>query len=531
MSTNKLQAFVSSFKQEPLPIDQNLLTQFQHCKLSGFVQASIEPVTSLEPGMLQQAFLKQKSIPIDLCLDLLARATETLRSEPNIVQLTAPVIVCGDLHGQLYDLLHIFNQFGPPGSGATYLFLGDYVDRGAFSCEIMLMLLSYKLSYPNHIFLLRGNHECRSVSQHYGFEQECRFKYGPHVYNRFMTCFQALPLTGIVETNYGAYLALHGGLSPDFALLSDLNKMNRLVEPEENQMICDILWSDPEKNASTDQDWAPNHARGVSYLFSMTATREFLARNELIGLIRAHEVEDRGFFAYYDPENTKIPAVLTVFSAHNYCGNSGNHGATLHIGKELDAFKIKQHSQLHNPTPRIWASEWKAIKQSLKTLTPYLPRSYHSLVSCAKTIGPAPEIDWRDSPSRRLSFFKRRRPSVAALEGKKTVKQMLKRLEPHRFFKKQTISTDPDIMAACELHNLKVLFTLYDRQGTGFVTEQDLSDLAQEEDAYAAASEVKSCMEALDADGDGQIGQADFVQFAIRLKRQQYSSSELPIIA
>jgi hypothetical protein len=90
----------------------------------------------------------------------------------------------------------------------TYLFLGDYVDRGYYSCEVMLYLLSLKIMYPDKIWLLRGNHECASVSGHFGFKEECKTKYGVNIYYSFLLLFQTMPLAagGPIITFFPNYL-------------------------------------------------------------------------------------------------------------------------------------------------------------------------------------------------------------------------------------------------------------------------------------------------------------------------------------
>ena len=101
------------------------------------------------------------------------------------------------------------------------------------------------MRHPRHICLVRGNHECRSVSGHFGFKEECVRKYGLPVYYRFLLCFQTMPIGALVHTDYGTMLALHGGLSPKIARLEQLEELDRFVEPEEEQSLLEVLWSDP----------------------------------------------------------------------------------------------------------------------------------------------------------------------------------------------------------------------------------------------------------------------------------------------
>ena len=117
--------------------------------------------------------------------------------------------------------------------------------RPQHSLEVVCLLLALKLTFPNRVFLVRGNHECRSVSGHFGFKEECVRKYGLPVYYRFLLCFQTMPIGALVHTDYGTMLALHGGLSPKIARLEQLEELDRFVEPEEEQSLLEVLWSDP----------------------------------------------------------------------------------------------------------------------------------------------------------------------------------------------------------------------------------------------------------------------------------------------
>jgi serine/threonine-protein phosphatase 2B catalytic subunit len=148
--------------------------------MSGGTFETREKSHTIEPEDLIRRFRQQERLELGEAMDILNRAKIILSKESNVLRIDAPVIAVGDIHGQFYDLLNLLDEGGKPGqeNGDSYLFLGDYVDRGSFSCEVIFLLLAYKIAYPDKIFLLRGNHECGSVSGHMGFKEECKIKYG-----------------------------------------------------------------------------------------------------------------------------------------------------------------------------------------------------------------------------------------------------------------------------------------------------------------------------------------------------------------
>lgn len=122
------------------------------------------------------------------------------------------------------------------------MFLGDYVDRGSMSLEVTAYLLALKISYPKNVHMLRGNHESRSMTEHFTFRSECLDKYDEEVYEAFMELFDSLPLAVDVNNDY---LCVHGGISPHLNKATDIDKINRYVEPPLEGLLCDLLWSDP----------------------------------------------------------------------------------------------------------------------------------------------------------------------------------------------------------------------------------------------------------------------------------------------
>ena len=140
---------------------------------------------------------------------LCEKAQEVFQNQSVLLELEAPIKICGDIHGQYYDLLRLFEYGGFPPE-ANYLFLGDYVDRGKQSLETICLLLSYKIKYPENFFILRGNHECASINRIYGFYDECKRRYNVKMWRTFTECFNCLPIAAIIDEKI---LCMHGGLA------------------------------------------------------------------------------------------------------------------------------------------------------------------------------------------------------------------------------------------------------------------------------------------------------------------------------
>ena len=277
---------------------------------------------------------------------IITSATELLRAEPNLLELDAPITVCGDVHGQYYDLMKLFEVGGDP-ADTRYLFLGDYVDRGYFSIECVLYLWALKLWYPNTLFLLRGNHECRHLTDYFTFKLECRHKYSEEIYELCMESFCALPLGAIMNKQF---LCIHGGLSPEFQTLDDLRAIDRFREPPTHGLICDLLWADPLEEfgqEKTNESFVHNHVRGCSYFFTYNAACQFLERNNLLSIIRAHEAQDAGYRMYRKTKVTGFPSVMTIFSAPNYLDVYNNKAAVLKY--ENNVMNIRQFNCTPHP--------------------------------------------------------------------------------------------------------------------------------------------------------------------------------------
>jgi serine/threonine-protein phosphatase PP1 catalytic subunit len=173
----------------------------------------------------------------------------------------------GDIHGQYYDLLRIFEEVGHP-PDQKFLFLGDYIDRGPQNIETIALLLVYKILYPEHVFLLRGNHETSDVNALHGFKSECSSRYSPRLWTIFNEVFDVLPIAASIGHKI---FACHGGISPDIADVQFFDSVQRPVNPVDGP-LADLIWSDPDP---FDDGCHPN-PRGQSFCYGFEQTHKFL---------------------------------------------------------------------------------------------------------------------------------------------------------------------------------------------------------------------------------------------------------------
>ncbi|XBW35520.1 hypothetical protein QEN19_001093 [Hanseniaspora menglaensis] len=248
-------------------------------------------------------------------------AREIFLQQPSLLELSPPVKIVGDVHGQFHDLIRMFEKCGFPPS-SNYLFLGDYVDRGKQSLETILLLLCYKIKYPENFFLLRGNHECASVTRVYGFYDECKRRCNVRTWKYFIDTFNTMPLAAIVA---GKIFCVHGGLSPVLNSMDEIRLVSRPTDVPDFGLINDLLWSDPTDSVN---EWEDNE-RGVSYCYNKVAINKFLNRFGFDLVCRAHMVVEDGYEFFNDH------TLVTVFSAPNYCGEFDNWGAVMSVNDEL----------------------------------------------------------------------------------------------------------------------------------------------------------------------------------------------------
>ncbi|NXC77003.1 PP2BC phosphatase, partial [Anhinga anhinga] len=298
--------------------------------------------------VLKSHLVKEGRLEEDAALKIINDGAAILRHEKTMIEVEAPITVCGDIHGQFFDLMKLFEVGGSP-NNTRYLFLGDYVDRGYFSIECVLYLWSLKINHPKTLFLLRGNHECRHLTEYFTFKQECKYQHCKDL-NILSCCDQVWVLIFVpAMSGIGVCVrrcSLHQR-RPDFVYVFQLD---RFKEPPAFGPMCDLLWSDPSEdygNEKTLEHFAHNTVRGCSYFYSYPAVCEFLQNNSLLSVIRAHEAQDAGYRMYRKSQTTGFPSLITIFSAPNYLDVYNNKAAVLKY--ENNVMNIRQFNCSPHP--------------------------------------------------------------------------------------------------------------------------------------------------------------------------------------
>jgi serine/threonine-protein phosphatase 4 catalytic subunit len=276
------------------------------------------------------------------------KAREIFIEEANVLHIDLPVTIVGDLHGQFSDLKQLYTYAGDPEKGSTkYLFLGDFVDRGTKSVETFLFLLCLKIAHRDKVWLLRGNHESRQITQVYGFYDECVRKYncGAGVWQHITETFDYLPLAALVE---GAVWCVHGGLSKAAQSIDEVRTLDRRREVPHDGGMCELLWGDPEEDVHGFRE----SPRGAGFEFGPDAVDKFHQTNGTDLICRSHQLVAEGYRFCF---NEKL---VTVWSAPNYCYRCDNKASYLEIGsfltKRFNVFVKSQDQDAESavaPTP------------------------------------------------------------------------------------------------------------------------------------------------------------------------------------
>ena len=282
-------------------------------------------MTDLNLDLILNNIKEGKKIEENNLILLLKKLQEILFNENNILELTSPIIIVGDIHGQLPDLFQMFDTITPNGiKNSKFLFLGDYVDRGKQSMDTFTYLATLKLKYSNKIFLLRGNHECRQVNQAYGFYSETIQKYGHSgIWALCNEVFDLLPMAALIDNKV---FSVHGGISPEANYLESIVLINRQDELPTTGVLCDLCWSDPDIDLI---NWKKNE-RGAGWLFGANQVNEFCHLNNLNFITRSHQLVQEGFQWYFDKK------LITIWSAPNYMYRAGNKATIMKYNSEKD---------------------------------------------------------------------------------------------------------------------------------------------------------------------------------------------------
>uniref|UniRef100_A0A1I7UJH4 Serine/threonine-protein phosphatase n=2 Tax=Caenorhabditis tropicalis TaxID=1561998 RepID=A0A1I7UJH4_9PELO len=204
----------------------------------------------------------------------------------------------------------------------NYLFLGDYVDRGPYSIETVLMLFAMHLRWPQRVTMLRGNHESRPVNRQYGFYGECSKRFSEKVYEVFQLAFNTMPLTAIVNKRI---MCMHGGISEELYDLKQLDALKRPIDTPDIGIIADLTWADPDPDVVL-YEASP---RGAGRIFGAKAVEEFCRHFQLDLIVRAHQVVQDGYEFFADKR------LVTIFSAPFYCGSTNNVAAVLNVDSDM----------------------------------------------------------------------------------------------------------------------------------------------------------------------------------------------------
>lgn len=260
--------------------------------------------------------------------ELIEKVQQIFKEEPSVLKLHSPIVIVGDLHGQILDLLRIINAHGLPGP-INYLFLGDIVDRGEFSLDTIVFICILKFKYPNNVYIIRGNHEFEQLSAGNGFKQEILSMFEKSdLFEKFVSMFDYLPIAATIGDDI---VCVHAGIGPASYTLEQLDKIERPFHDYNDPRLCGIFWSDPTDSPISFQ----NSPRGMGYLFNEPALRSYLSKINKKLMIRGHQSTASGV------EWTLDKHIVTVFSASNYCGFTGNYAATLTVD-DLGALSVRK---------------------------------------------------------------------------------------------------------------------------------------------------------------------------------------------
>jgi protein phosphatase len=264
----------------------------------------------------------------EVILQVCEGARKVFERSDIVMDLHAPFYIVGDIHGNIFDLLRIFILAGSP-PRSRFLFLGDYVDRGEYSVEVVTLLFAFLLAYPDHVFLLRGNHEFETMNTAYGFAAEIMSQYQSRaLYETFNSVFHWMPLVAILDDQI---FCVHGGISPHAKSLAQLRKIKRPLASYDAEFVADLVWSDPCHECKT----CDESARGLGVQFGVKPLQEFLSVLKMKQMLRAHQCVATGISGFGGD------LLYTIFSCSHYEGQGNRCGLLfVDVHLQLEMFSL-----------------------------------------------------------------------------------------------------------------------------------------------------------------------------------------------
>jgi protein phosphatase len=302
-----------------------------------------------------------------------------VNSQPTLLKVKPPCKVFGNIHGQYIDLMRFFDVWKFPGDEAAggdvnandYIFLGNYVDRGCNSLEVICLLMALKVKYPDQIHMLRGAHEDRLINYECGFADECRTRLNEDVddensvYAKINEFFEYLPLAASIKNKI---FCVHGGIGSRVNRLSDIEALKRPITiPEEvvtqeQQIVVDLLWSEPtdsdtEMGIVNNTERDPSRKRNL-IKFGPDIVEKFLKTNYHYIILRSHDIVKGGYTKFADGQ------CITINSCTDYCGKYDNDAGFFVVQK-----KFEMTPKIIRPLKNVennWLTEQKGELSPLK---------------------------------------------------------------------------------------------------------------------------------------------------------------------
>lgn len=285
---------------------------------------------------------KSDILPKDAMIALINRFVEQIKKEPIEINLEPdgnPLVIVGDIHGAFNSLYRVLLSGSKLDLNSKFVFLGDYVDRGENSIEVLTFLMLLKVAFPTKYYLLRGNHEDSDMNEYHGFKKECLEKYDEEVYNLICKSYDYYSLTCVTADIF----CVHGCITKyheDYNRLIAIEKpvlwhIYSALDMKLYKVVRDLLWSDPlnddEYNSISEKE---NDVRGDGHCYGKDSIESFCEMKDVNYIFRAHQYSPEGF------RITPDSRVITIFSSSNYCGCFDNEGGFLFLTQDESVYAI-----------------------------------------------------------------------------------------------------------------------------------------------------------------------------------------------